>query len=71
MLQKLTFFKTVIKPASVFLFSRPSICSSKRHLLGQWDVCEFRVGSPSGYWRSQRPEVQRVVSEMLRGGKAL
>ncbi|XP_031694233.1 ephrin type-A receptor 8-like isoform X5 [Anarrhichthys ocellatus] len=49
----------------------PSICSGKRHLLSQWDVREFRVGSPSGHRRSQRPEVQRVVSEMLGGRGAL
>lgn len=56
---------------SVFLFPRPSICSSKRHLFGQWDICEFRVGSAPRYRRTQRPAVQRVVSEMLRGRGAL
>lgn len=48
-------------------FSRPSICSCERHLLRQRDLCEFRVGSSSGHRGSQRPAVQRVVSEVLQG----
>lgn len=50
------------------LFScRPSICSCERHLLRQRDLCEFRVGSSSGHRGSQRPAVQRAVSEVLQG----
>lgn len=55
----------------ISLFSRPSICSSKRHLLSQWDLREFRVGPSSGYRGSQRLAVQRVVYEVLRRRRAL
>ncbi|TNN25667.1 hypothetical protein EYF80_064202 [Liparis tanakae] len=58
------------RPGSGFLLP-PSNCSGQRHLLRQRDVGEFGVGAPSGYRRSQRPEVQRVVSEVLGGREAL
>lgn len=64
---QLTFFNS----DQTFLCSRPSICSSKCHLLSQRNFSKFRVGPPSRYRRSQRPAVQLVVSKVLWGRRAL